>query len=78
MEPAQLPDQQVLLDIVRNTMPFGKHKGQPLMSLPVAYLEWFARKGFPQGKLGHQLQTLYEIKINGLEELLYRIKRMRH
>jgi len=75
MEPAQLPDQQVLIDIVKNTMPFGKHKGQLLMSLPVSYLEWFARKGFPQGKLGHQLQTLYEIKINGLEELLYRIKR---
>lgn len=75
MEPAQLPDQQVLIDIVKNTMPFGKHKGQLLMSLPVSYLEWFARKGFPQGKLGHQLQTLYEIKINGLEELLYRIRR---
>ncbi len=75
MEPAQIPDKQVLIDIVRGTMPFGKHKGRPMMSLPVSYLEWFARKGFPNGKLGHQLQTLHEIKINGLEEILYRIKR---
>jgi len=45
------------------------------MSLPVSYLEWFARKGFPAGKLGMQLRTLYEIKLNGLEDLLYQIKR---
>lgn len=76
MEASPIPDHQVLIDIVKGQMPFGKYKGRPLMSLPVSYLEWFARKGFPQGKLGMQLQTLYEIKINGLEEILHRVKRV--
>ena len=75
MEKKQLPNNQILLDLVRHKMPFGKYKGRTLKDLPVSYLEWFARKGFPDGKLGMQLQTLYEIKINGLDELLHRIER---
>ena len=46
-----------------------------LCNLPVSYLEWFQRKGFPKGKLGMLLETLYEIKINGLEQLLEPLKR---
>jgi uncharacterized protein (DUF3820 family) len=45
-----------------------------LPALPVAYLEWFARKGFPAGKLGAMLQTVYEIKLNGLEYLFEGLK----
>ena len=55
-------------------MPFGKLKGQVLCDLPVSYLEWFQRKGFPKGKLGILLGTLYEIKVNGLEYLLKPLK----
>ena len=55
-------------------MPFGKYKGTILCNLPVSYLEWFNRKSFPEGKLGVLLQTLYEIKLNGLEYLLYPLK----
>jgi len=51
-------------------MPFGKYKGRFLCDLPVHYLEWFAKEGFPAGKLGMQLHTIHEIKINGLEKLL--------
>jgi uncharacterized protein (DUF3820 family) len=51
-------------------MPFGKYKGTVLCDLPVSYLEWFAREGFPPGKLGMMLATLFEIKINGLMYLL--------
>ena len=51
-------------------MPFGKYKDSFLCDLPVAYLEWFGRKGFPKGKLGILLGTIYEIKMNGLEYLL--------
>lgn len=68
--PLQGPDPQLLLSLVEVKMPFGKYQGTALHKLPVSYLEWFARKGFPKGKLGTQLQTLYEIKINGLEFLL--------
>lgn len=70
------PDPQLLLSLVRMPMPFGKYKGRLLCDLPVSYLEWFARKGFPKGKLGMLLQTMYEIKLNGLEELLRPLKNM--
>lgn len=66
---------QILLDVVSQKMPFGKYKGTVLCNLPVSYLEWFARKGFPSGKLGMQLQTIYEIKLNGLEYLLEPLKK---
>lgn len=61
---------EVLLDLVTFKMPFGRYKGTVLANLPVSYLEWFQRKGFPEGKLGMMLATMYEIKSNGLEYLL--------
>ena len=66
---------QLLLDLVKMEMPFGRYKGYLLCNLPVSYLEWFNRKGFPQGKLGVLLQTMYEIKLNGLEHLLTPLKK---
>ena len=70
------PDSQLLLDLVKMQMPFGKYKGRVLCNLPVSYLEWFNEKGFPDGKLGMLLRTVYEIKLNGLEYLLDPIKKM--
>ncbi len=70
-------DPQLLLQLVKMEMPFGKYKGTVLCNLPVSYLEWVNRKGFPQGKLGVLLQTLYEIKLNGLEYLLEPLKKMK-
>jgi uncharacterized protein len=64
------PNGQVLLDLVSIKMPFGKYKGLLLCDLPVSYLEWFKSKGFPEGKMGMLLATIYEIKLNGLEDLL--------
>lgn len=76
MEAAEsLPDRDILLTIVRMKMPFGKYKGTTLCNLPVSYLEWFAKKGFPPGKIGMLLATLYEIKINGLDSLLDPLKK---
>lgn len=66
---------QLLLELVNMQMPFGKYKGVVLCNLPVSYLEWFQRKGFPQGKLGLLLETMYEIKLNGLEDLLKPLKK---
>lgn len=66
---------EILKEICEAKMPFGKYKGSVLADLPVSYLEWFVRNGgFPQGKLGMQLATVYEIKLNGLEDLLKKIK----
>ena len=70
MEDMQMPDGKLLLGLVTMKMPFGKYKGCVLKNLPVSYLEWFSAKGFPKGKIGSLLETLYEIKINGLEKLL--------
>ena len=61
---------ELLLELMKYKMPFGKYKDRLVCDLPVSYLEWFARKGFPQGKLGMLLQTMYVIKTNGLDYLL--------
>jgi uncharacterized protein (DUF3820 family) len=63
-------DSKMLLEIVRMKMPFGKYQNKLLCDLPISYLEWFAAKGWPAGKLGQLLATVYEIKLNGLEYLL--------
>jgi len=63
-------DKEILLDLVSKRMPFGKYKDQLICDLPVSYLEWFNRKGFPPGKMGMWLQTMHVIKTNGLEDLL--------
>jgi uncharacterized protein (DUF3820 family) len=68
------PDNQVLRDLVTMPMPFGKYKGRKICDLPEYYLVWFSNQGFPQGKLGMLLSTMYEIKLNGLERLLHPIK----
>ncbi|MCC5917963.1 MAG: DUF3820 family protein [Cryomorphaceae bacterium] len=64
------PDPEILKSLTRAKMPFGKYKDRILSEIPVYYLEWMARKGFPKGKLGMQLETLLVIKSNGLEHLL--------
>lgn len=69
------PNPELLLNLVTMKMPFGKYKDTLLCNLPVSYLEWFQRKGFPKGKLGMLLQTMYEIQINGLVYLLDPLKK---
>ena len=75
MEQVPGPNAELLLTLIKMKMPFGKYKDRLLCDLPVSYLEWFARKGFPAGKVGMMLQTLYEIKLNGLEYLLTPLKK---
>ena len=76
MEDIPMPDGTMLGEIVTMQMPFGKYKGTVLKNLPVSYLEWFARKGFPKNRLGNLLQCLLEIKMNGLEDLLNQIEKL--
>jgi uncharacterized protein (DUF3820 family) len=65
-------DQRAQLEKLANTrMPYGKYEGKLLVYLPEPYLVWYRQKGFPKGTLGDQLQLMLEIKINGLEELIY-------
>lgn len=68
-------DQKKLIEIAHTKMPFGKYEGWYLIDIPEYYIVWYSNKGFPNGKLGTQLQLIYELKLNGLEELLRNIKK---
>lgn len=69
METDPTPDNRNLLELARMRMPFGRYAGRLLIDLPESYVVWFAQEGFPKGKLGDMLRTVYEIKVNGLEYL---------
>ncbi len=56
-------------------MPFGKYKDRFLIDLPEYYLLWYARKGFPPGQLGRQMQLVQELKLNGLEYLVRNLRK---
>jgi uncharacterized protein len=65
-----LPDPQILIELANTKMPYGKYAGRVLVDLPESYVVWLANNAMPKGKLGEQMQMLYEIKVNGLESLL--------
>ncbi len=65
---------KILMQLVTTEMPFGKYKGAKICSLNENYLLWFKHQGFPKGNLGVLLETMLEIKINGLEYLLTPLK----
>ncbi|MDF3026367.1 MAG: hypothetical protein K0S23_674 [Fluviicola sp.] len=64
-------DEHQLVSLAKAKMPFGKYKDRYLIHLPENYIVWFKQNGFPAGKLGQQLELIYEIKLNGLEHLIY-------
>ncbi|GAC31370.1 DUF3820 family protein [Paraglaciecola polaris] len=64
------PANQLLIEAINQTMPFGKYAGRKLLDLPEPYLVWFSQQGFPEGKLGQQLALMHEVKVNGLETML--------
>ncbi len=80
MEEADIPTAEDLQNLLRQIadtyMPFGMYgpdryppKGCPLSDLPVYYLDWFAQRGFPKGKLGYLMQQTLLIKNSGLDRL---------
>ncbi len=71
---ADIMDSSILLDLVRVRMPYGKYKDKLMCDLPEYYLVWYHSKGFPEGKLGMLMNTMYEIRLNGLEYLLTPLK----
>lgn len=70
MEETPLFNHAILEELTTTKMPFGKYSNWMICDLPEFYIEWFARKGFPKGKIGVLLQTMYEINLNGLKYLL--------
>lgn len=65
-----------LKKLVTMKMPYGKYKGRILADIPENYIVWMAGKGFPEGELGQLLGLLYEVQLNGLNSLLYNIRKM--
>lgn len=72
-----MTQEETLMALVNTPMPFGKYKGTLICDLPEPYLVWFQRKGLPNGKLGMLLATMYEIRLNGLEQLLVPLRKLR-
>ena len=70
-----LQDKQFLIDLAKMKMPFGKYKGRFLIDLPEHYIVWYKNKGFPNGKLGKQMGLVYELQLNGLEDIVREIRR---
>ncbi len=71
-------------DITRTGMPFGKYgpehyppRGVPLYDLPVEYLAWFEKKGFPEGRLGELLRIVHQLKVDGCDEVFDPIRKKR-
>ena len=67
-------NKEFLLKLAHYKMPFGKFKDRYLIDMPEEYFIWFSQKGFPEGKLGEMMKAAYEIKINGLEELVRNVR----
>lgn len=75
MDTSPTPNPEILLKTLSYKMPYGKYKGVTIADLPVSYLEWFKNKGFPKGTLGMLMATVYEIKINGLQDILKKLRK---
>ena len=68
-------DQNFLIRLAHTKMPFGKYEGRYIIDLPEYYVVWYHNKGFPKGNLGLMLETVYELKLNGLESMIHTIKK---
>lgn len=67
---------QFLIKLAQTKMPYGKYKGRFMIDLPEFYVVWYRNKGFPKGQIGEMLATVYELKLNGLEDLVRNIKKL--
>jgi uncharacterized protein len=71
-----LKSKQFLIKLAQTKMPYGKYKGRFMIDLPEYYVVWYRNKGFPKGLIGEMLATVYELKLNGLEDLVRNIKKL--
>ena len=69
-------NQQHELEKLANTkMPYGKYEGRYMIDIPEYYIVWYRNKGFPKGQIGEMLATVYELKLNGLEQLVRNLRK---
>lgn len=67
-------DPHLIFKIASYRMPFGKHSKMLLIDLPLAYLNWFSKKGWPHGELGELMRIVQETKADGMDHFLERIR----
>ena len=65
---------ELLIKLANARMPYGKYKGKYLIDLPEHYIVWYRNKGFPAGKFGELLHLTYEIQLNGLEDMVRKLR----
>lgn len=63
-------DKNLLIQLAKTKMPFGKHAGQYLTDIPEEYFIWFEKEGYPEGTIGEYMAMMRELKIYDLEHLL--------
>ncbi len=73
-----------LTEIARTTMAFGKYgpkhyppRGVPLYDVPLDYLIWFERKGWPHGRYGELLRIVHQLKADGCDEIFDPLRKAR-
>jgi len=71
----QNQSKQFLLKLANTKMPYGKYEGRYMIDLPEYYVVWYRNKCFPKGQIGEMLATVYELKVNGLEELVRKLRK---
>lgn len=67
-------DPTSLIKLNNTAMPYGKYRGVHLIDLPEDYVLWTCENRLPEGSLGNLFKELYEIKVNGLEELVKKFR----
>lgn len=67
-------DPELIIKLTNSRMPFGKHATMFLIDLPVTYLDWFCKIGFPKGELGQLMRIVHDIKAGGMEHLFENIR----
>lgn len=67
--------QEQLIKLAQAKMPYGKYEGKYLIDLPEYYVVWMNNNRLPKGQLGEQLKLIYELKLNGLEEIVRTIRK---
>lgn len=61
-------DPDLIFKLSTFRMPFGKYQQDLLIDLPLPYLSWFSKQGFPVGELGELMRIVHETKTDGLEQ----------
>jgi len=60
-------DPELIFKLSSFRMPFGKHSTVLLIDLPLPYLNWFSKQGFPEGELGQLMRIVHETKSGDME-----------